>query len=95
MTVLEEVEALRKQIEGLGLSPGPKVGADHEPVTPSRTTLGTKKQKSKRAVSQESKVSSIDSGNDYEESKEKVTEPKPKGKKKKKGGASGASAAAQ
>ena len=59
------------------------VGADHETVEPSRTTHA-KKQKSKRAVSQESKASSIETGGDYEESKEMSTAPKPRGKKKKK-----------
>ena len=57
-----------------GLSPGLSVGASLEPPTPSKTALAAKKQKSKRAVSQESKVSATEAGgNDYEESKERAS----------------------
>ena len=57
-----------------GLNPGLTVGANLEPPTPSRTALAAKKQKSKRAVSQESKVPSTEAGgNDYEESKERAS----------------------
>ena len=50
--------------------------------------IGAKKQRSKRAVSQESKMSSIESGGEVnlEEAKEPVKAKKGKGKKKRGGG---------